>query len=140
MANNRFDAFTKFFAARHSRRTALQATGLGLAAGLATSRATAQDAAPEATPAGEGINKTTFLFVQTAAAGTFTANSDAGTPEADGTPTPGGGGDYLLTLEGHHGGTVYFSDRPERVFGVARPSDSSTGSGSRPAIPPTPPW
>ena len=135
MATHRFDDFTKSFAAGFSRRTALRATGRGLAAGLAASRVTAQDATPAA-PSGEGTAGPSFLFVQTATAGTFVANPDAGTPAADGTPTPGGGGAYLLTLEGHHGGTVYFSDRPERVFGVAPTQPFLDGLGLTPANPP----
>ncbi len=63
-----------------------------------------------------------FLFVQSATSGTFAANPDAGPASTGGTPTPGGGADYLLTLEGHAGNTVYFSDRPERIFGEA-PTD-----------------
>lgn len=129
---HRFDAFTKTFATRLSRRTALQATGLGLAAGLTGSHATAQ----EATPRVDEINDTTFLFVQTATAGSFTPNPDAGTPTADGAPTPSGGGDYLLTLEGHHGGTVYFSDRPERIFGNAPTQAFLDGLGFSPSNPP----
>jgi hypothetical protein len=49
--------------------------------------------------------------VQTVTTGYFTPNPVAGTP------TPEGGAVYLLTLEGHHGGTVSFSDHPERIVG-----------------------
>ena len=93
MSTNRFDDFSKSFTIRRSRRAALQATGLGLAAGLAGSRVTAQEATPVTAPVTDGTDHPMFLFVQTATAGTFTANPDAGTPAADGTPTPGGGGD-----------------------------------------------
>jgi hypothetical protein len=133
---HRFDAFTRSFATRLSRRTALQATGLGLATGLAGARVAAQNATPLATPAGDEIEDPSFLFVQTATGGTFTANPNAGTPVADGTPTPGGGGDYLLTLHGHHGGTVYFSDRPERQFGDAPTQAFLDGLGFSPTNPP----
>lgn len=136
MTTHRFDAFSTSFAARLSRRTALQATGLGLAAGLAGSRATAQEATPVTTPVTCGTDHTMFLFVQTATAGTFTANPNAGTPVANSMPTPGGGGDYLLTLEGHQGGTVYFSDRPERIFGVAPTQPFLDGLGFSPSNPP----
>ena len=76
------------------------------------------------------------LFVQTATGGSFVPNPAGGTPESDGTPTPGGGADYLLTLEGHPGGTVYFSDRPERVFGEAPTQAFLDGLGFAPANPP----
>lgn len=121
MHETRFDALAKSFS---SRRSALKggAAGLGVAvlSGLRGRTGAAQEATPTAT-AGV-VEEPTFLFVQTAASGTFVPNPGAGTPETDGTPTPGGGADYLLTLEGHPGGTVYFSDRPERVFGEA-PTD-----------------
>ncbi len=132
VTTHRFDAFTKSFATRLSRRTALQASGLGLAAGLAGSRATAQ----ESTPSVDELNDATFLFVQTATAGSFTANPGTGTPTANGTPEAGGGGDYQLTLEGHHGGTVYFSDRPARSFGNAPTQAFLVGLGFSPANPP----
>jgi hypothetical protein len=119
---HRFDAFTRSFATRLSRRTALQATGLGLATGLAGARVAAQNATPLATPAGDEIEDPSF--------------PNAGTPVADGTPTPGGGGDYLLTLHGHHGGTVYFSDRPERQFGDAPTQAFLDGLGFSPTNPP----
>lgn len=92
--------------------------------------------AQEATPVSDITDDTTFLFVQTAGSGTFTPNPEAGTPEAGGTPTVGGGADYLLTLEGHHGGTVYFSDRPERIFGNAPTQQFLDGLGFAPANPP----
>ena len=124
METNRFDLITKTFAARHSRRSTLKAgaTGLGVAVvgGVIAQSAAAQDATPDATDAtlvaGEGANGS-FLFVQTASGGTFRTNPDAGKAATGGTPTPGGGADYLLTLENHAGETIYFSDRPERVFG-----------------------
>ncbi len=132
MTTHRFDAFAKSFATRFSRRTALQATGLGLAAGLASSRVTAH----EATPTPTSDRKTFFLFVQTFLSGSFTPNAGAGTPPADGTPVPGGGADYLLTLQGHPGGTIYFSDRPDRIFGEAPTQAFLDGLGFTPANPP----
>ncbi len=119
MEQGRFDSVTRSRSSRLSRRAALQTTGLGLAAvavaGAGTShRATAQDATPDPL-----ADDATFLFVQSAASGTFAANPGAGTPTNNGTPAAGGGADYLLTLEGHTGNTVFFSDRPERIFGEA---------------------
>ena len=134
MDATRFDSLTCALSARLSRRTALHASGLGLAAGLAAStsgRASAQDATPD--PLSDDA---TFLFVQSAASGTFAANSGAGTPSADGTPVAGGGADYLLTLEGHAGNTIYFSDRPERIFGTAPTQQFLDGLGFAPSNPP----
>jgi hypothetical protein len=136
VATNRFDAFARSFATRRSRRSALQATGLGVVAGLAGSRVSAEEVTLATPSVSDVTDHSTFLFVQTATAGSFTANPDAGTPAAEGLPTPGGGGDYLLTLEGHHGGTVYFSDRPERIFGVAPTQRFLDGLGFSPTDPP----
>ncbi len=131
-----FDALTRSLSSRLSRRTALQTSGLGLAAGLAAAaplRAAAQDAPATPDPLSDDA---TFLFVQSAAAGTFAANPGAGTVSADGTPTPGGGADYLLTLKGHTGNTVYFSDRPERIFGESPTQTFLDGLGFTPDNPP----
>jgi hypothetical protein len=50
------------------------------------------------------------LFVQTAAGGTFLPNTLA-------TPDGATHGTHLLTLSGHPGQTIGFSDRPQRNFG-----------------------
>jgi hypothetical protein len=131
--------FFKTLAGRRSRRTTLKQGVLGVgAAVLGTSvlrSAQAQDATPVASPeAAEGEQE--FLFVQTATTGTFTANGGAGTPTVDGTPTPSGGADFLLTLEGHTGGTIYFSDRPQRIFGESPTADFLDGLGFTPDNPP----
>ncbi len=134
MESRHFDTLTRSLASTHSRRTALRAGGLALSAGLAGSsslRVRAQDATPDPL-----ADDATFLFVQSASSGTFAANPGAGTPTAEGTPTPGGGADYLLTLEGHTGNTVYFSDRPERIFGEAPTQRFLDGLGFSPANPP----
>ena len=136
MEPGRFDSLTRSLSTRLSRRSALQAGGLGLAISqteASTLGATAQDApaTPVATPGTEEILvDDTFLFVQTATSGSFTANPGAGTPAAaDGTPAVGGGADYLLTLEGHSGNTIYFSDRPARIFGSAPTDQFLAGLG-----------
>ncbi len=126
MGSRRIDALTTRLSSRLSRRTALQASGLGLAAGLAAT-STRAARAQEATPAPTS-DDATFLFVQSAASGTFAANPAAGTPTAD-SVTAGGGADYLLTLSGHTGNTVYFSDRPERIFGEAPTQQFLDGLG-----------
>jgi len=92
--------------------------------GLATAAATsllprpglAQEATPEAASDESGFGQE-FLFVQTFTGGTFAANPAAGTPFAAGTPEAGVHGTYMLSLGGHPGQTVYFSDRPERIVG-----------------------
>ena len=117
MDTGRFDTLSRSLPFRLSRRSAIQASGLGLAAGLvatASQRVVAQDATPD-----PSSDDATFLFVQSATSGSFVANPAAGTPTANGTPVAGAGADYLLTLTGHTGHTVYFSDRPERIFGEA---------------------
>lgn len=132
MDNVGFDGLAR----RRSRRAALKggSTTIAAAVSVALGRAAgAQDASPAA---GATPTDGAFLFVQTAASGTFTSNPGAGTPAADGTPVPGGGARYLLTLEGHSGGTVYFSDRPERVFGDAPTNRFLDGLGFSPANPP----
>ncbi len=140
MDSHRFDTLTRSLSSRLSRRTALQASGVGLAAGLAAVaplRAAAQDAG--ATPVvldGVTLTPGAFLFVQSAASGTFAANPGAGTPTAGSPMVTGGGADYLLTLEGHTGNTVFFSDRPERVFGEAPTQTFLDGLGFAPSNPP----
>lgn len=135
METARSDGIARSLATRFSRRTAVQASGFGLAAGLvATSplSGSAQEATPD--PLSDDA---TFLFVQSAASGTFTANRAAGTPAAsDGTAAIGGGAPYLLTLEGHTGNTIYFSDRPERIFGEAPTEQFLAGLGFQPDNPP----
>ena len=133
----RIDRLAKRLAAPHSRRAALTgAAVLPGAAGLV--RATAQDAtpAPVGTPAGHTGGDPVFLFVQTFRAGAFRPNPGAGTPAVDGASTPGGGASYLLELEGHHGETVYFSDRPDRIFGEAPTEQFLAGLGFGPENPP----
>ncbi|HEV2067894.1 MAG TPA: hypothetical protein VGR08_13780 [Thermomicrobiales bacterium] len=137
MNPHRFDALTTTLGVRLSRRRSFQSTILGLAAGLTGSaalRASDQEASPSATL--DSPAHPVFLFVQTSTSGSFTANPAAGTPAIDGTPSPGGGAEYLLTLQGHGGGTVYFSDRPERIFSEASTQAFLDGLGFSPANPP----
>jgi len=144
METNRFDSITKVFATQRSRRSALKggAAGLGAAVlgGVLAQSASAQDATPaagEATPAADAMVNGAFLFVQTASASTLRTNPNAGKGAgANGTPTPGGGADYLLTLENHTGETIYFADRPERVFGQTPTQGFLDGLGFAPDNPP----
>lgn len=137
MDSSRFDGLARTIARRHSRRTALKggAATLAAAAGISFGRAAkAQDATPAA---GATPSDAAFLFVQTAASGTFRTNPDAGKAAgADGTPTPGGGAEFLLTLKNHAGETVYFSDRPERIFGQSPTQTFLDGLGFAPDNPP----
>lgn len=97
----------------------LAVSALGILGRIPTTLA--QDAPAAATPA-TTTRDASFFFVQTASSGTFTSNPNTGTtPAAAGTPAavPGGNAQYLLTLSGHPGETVFFSDRPERIFGEA---------------------
>lgn len=137
MEPRRFDTLTRSLSSRLFRRTALQASGRGLAAAGLTAaplRAASQDTRATPDPLSDDA---TFLFVQSAAQGTFAANPGAGTASADGTPVAGGGADYLRTLEAHTGNTVFFSDRPERIFGEAPTQTFLDNLGFGIADPPT---
>jgi hypothetical protein len=137
MDPTRFDHLTRRLAGRTTRRTALSAALGGLASGaLARGGATQESApAPDATPAPEG-EAPVFLFVQTFASGRGDLNPSAGTPVASGTPVPGGGASFLLTLEGHTGQTIYFSDRPNRIVGAAPTQQFLDGLGFATSNPP----
>lgn len=123
MANDYLIAIiVKELAVRRSRRTALRIASVGIASSLAVPyrhNANAQSTPPtdDAAPA--------FLFAQTATSGAFMPNAAAGS-----------GADYLLTLEAHHGGTIYFSDRPERIFGESSTQTFLDGFGFTPVDPP----
>ena len=133
METPRRDGIARSIAARFSRRTAVQASGIGLAAGLVAT-SPLSGSAREATP-DPLSDDATVLFVQSATSGTFAANPLAGTPTID-SVSVGGGADYLLTLEGHTGNTIYFSDRPERIFGEAPTQAFLDGLGFQPDNPP----
>lgn len=131
MDSKRFDTLTKSFAARRlSRRSALRQGGVGIAAatlGVTGLRAvTAQNATPSAatpgaSPAAMGTvgENGAFLFVQTARSGTWA-------------PKAGENGVYTLTLTDTPDQTVYFSDRPARVVGVAPLQQFLDGLGFSP--------
>lgn len=156
----RFDRLTRRLATQAlTRRRAFTAGAAALAGLTGLDRGTrAQDASPVATPAGAGAlaPHASTLFVQTATGGTFLPNPLAGQPlpppdiatpiagvTPDGsppagvaTPVAGTHGDYLLTLTGHSGETIYFSDRPEREFGEAKTSSFLQTMGFTSANPP----
>jgi len=130
---SRFDRLTRLFAARTSRRTALGTSLAGLVLGLGGS-ASARQADPNATP--QPTEKPVFMFVQTAMSGRGEVNPAAGTPASSGSPVAGGGAPYLLTLEGHSGQTIYFSDRPDRVVGAVPTEEFLAEFGFGPGNPP----
>lgn len=121
MDSQRFDSIARLLAARRTRRDALRAGGAGLAAGALAAvqphRSRAQSATPEAT---ETLD---LLFVQTFASGAL---------------TPDGADGYTLTLTGEQGPTIYFADRPDRLWGTMTTERFFTGPVSPfdPANPP----
>lgn len=143
MDSTRFDALAKTLGQARSRRTVL--TTLGAAAlgaiGLKTGGVTATQGIPAATPtavvaaAGLAANNAT-LFVQTATSGTLTPNPAASATPAAGTPTATQPGAYRLTLYGHTGETVGFSDRPRRDFGEVPTPQFFQGMGFTRVNPP----
>ena len=125
-----FDGLTRALGRRTTRRSAIAGGMVGIAAGIATRRhAAAQDATPVAFPddphpsAGTDPTGTEFLFTQSFQSGTWA-------------PKAGEEGVYTLTLSDVPSQIVYFSDRPERIFGVAPTQQFLDGLGFTPANPP----
>jgi hypothetical protein len=131
--SRRFDALVQRLAVRSSRRTALHAGAALAATGLLTAgNAGAETATPVATPgfpadphpsADSAMTHPEYLFVQP---------FDAGTWE----PKSGEDGTYLLTLTGVAADTTYFSDRPERITGLAPTQPFLDGLGFTSENPP----
>ncbi|MGC4105075.1 MAG: hypothetical protein QM753_01815 [Thermomicrobiales bacterium] len=127
---HRFDLLSQALSSQTSRRSVVQRGGAAVAGGIALSAlagtASAENATLVATPAASPVAETTeqvpFLFVQSASSATFAQAGD--------------GGGHRLTLKGHTGGTIYFSDRPERVFGEAPTQQFLDGLGFSPDNPP----
>ena len=137
MDASRFDRLTRRLADRTTRRTAVGTSFAALALGGLAPHTVARQATPGlgVSPPAEG-EKPVFMFVQTFASGRGELNPATGTPEVAGTPTPGGGAGFLLTLEGHTGQTIYFSDRPDRIVGATPTDDFLEGLGFSPDNPP----
>lgn len=124
---------TRLSAHRANRRTVLHAMGAGVAAvsmGATSTRfAHAQDATPVADVMPDTVHpaaaadRSEFLFVQSFASGSVA-------------PVGGEDGRFTLTLDGTNPHTVYFSDRPERVFGLATTTAFLDGLGFTPDDPP----
>lgn len=135
MDPRRFDALAKRLGQPSSRRSVTAGMeGFAAAALMWPDRAHAQEATPPATPSGSGgttgmaANNAT-LFVQTAASGSFHPNQGA-------TPAAGPSGAYTLTLHGHTGETIAFSDRPQRNFGEVKTTQFFTSMGFKAVNPP----
>ena len=107
MNHHQFDTLARSLATGRSRRSALKGGALAVAGTALGAKATLG----QGTPTAEGLAENgATLFVQTAAGGTFLPNTLA-------SPESGFHGDYLLTLSGHSGQTIGFTDRPQRDFG-----------------------
>ena len=119
MDTRRFTMMNGALSSRLSRRAALPVAAFTASLVTTAARGTDAQGTPAAATAQRAPSDASFLFVQSATSGTFAVNPGAGTTSASGTPVAGDGADFLLTLEGHTGNTVYFSDRPERIFGEA---------------------
>ena len=132
MNPNRFDQLSRMFARRGSRR-GLVAGSLGLTGAMLGGRTLAQEATPAATPAldsddphpsaDEATVDPMFLFVQPFESGTWTSKD-------------GEDGVYTLILSGADANTVYFSDRPARIVGLAPTQTFLDGLGFTPDNPP----
>jgi hypothetical protein len=118
MQPSTFDRMTQLFASRRTRRDALRAAGAGLGGLTLAAPAAAQDATPVANP-----EKTVFLFLQSFDSGALT-------------PKPGEEGVYVLDLQGEHGRTIAFSDRPERIVASVPTGGFLEGLGFTPSNPP----
>jgi len=128
MDNARFDRLTRDLSqSRLSRRLALTGGSLGLAGALFGRAATRAQGTPSAEP--NPATSPMALFVQTAAGGTFL-------PNPLGSPDEPGRGDYLLTMSGHSGQTIVFTDRPARDFGQLPTSAFLETLGFSPVNPP----
>lgn len=148
MDARRFDRLSTSLArAALSRRTAfrgLAAAAVAVLGGALGRGATVAQGTPAAGPGQLAADNST-LFVQTAIGGTFHPNPQAGQPlatPAGATPAPGATpvaathGDYLLTLTGHTGETIAFSDRPARQFGEVKTTQFFQSMGFTAVNPP----
>jgi hypothetical protein len=136
MDGNRFDHITRRLGQRTTRRTAMSG-GLAAFALAALHQATAaQEGTPDAGATPAPGDEPVFMFVQTFGGGRGEVNPGAGTPTVEGTPVPAGGAAFLVTLEGHTGQTVYFSDRPDRIVGTVPTENFLETLGFTPHNPP----
>jgi hypothetical protein len=112
MDSIRFDRLARALAHnRLDRRAVLTGGSLGVAGALVGSVAARAQGTPTAGNDMSAVAEdNATLFVQTAAGGTFLPNTPA-------SPASTEHGTHLLTLAGHPGQTIGFSDRPQRNFG-----------------------
>ncbi len=109
--STRFDRIARAFEhSQLSRRSAISGASLGVAGALAGSVISRAQGTPTATDSLAADNS--ILFVQTAAGGTFLPTTEASSEAGD-------RGSHVLTLSGHPGQTIIFSDRLQRTSGQA---------------------
>jgi hypothetical protein len=134
MDPDQFDRIAARLAAhRANRRATLGKAGAGIAAAslsVSSARfAIAQDATPVADELPDTVHPSAaaesseFLFVQSFASGSIE-------------PVDASDGSFILTLDGANQQTIYFSDRPERVFGLSTTTAFLEGLGFTPDNPP----
>jgi hypothetical protein len=128
MDSARFDRLSRAVAQnRLDRRAVLAGSSLGAVGALLGSVAARAQGTP--TAGSELAQDNATLFVQTAAGGTFLPNTLA-------SPGSGEHGTHLLTLSGHAGQTIHFSDRPQRNFGQVETGTFLEALGFTPDNPP----
>jgi hypothetical protein len=121
MHPNTFDRFASTVGKRLTRRQAFAASAAGLTAfglPIGLRDVAAQDASPVAESGGPA-----FLFVQLAEGGSWA-------------PSPDAEGEFILTLFGASGQTLFFSDRPERIVGTVATDQFLDALGFTPVNPP----
>ena len=119
-----------------NRRQILGGAAAAISAPYVAASTSAQEAPPVATPEWFGQE---FMFVQTFASGSLTPSGQAGSQVEVtilGTPTSIDAPSYTLTISGHIGETIYFSDRPARIFGQTQTSSFLENIGFTPEDPP----
>ena len=138
MNDSQFDYLTRRLSEPINRRTAVGASIAAIALGALQQGVVGQGTPVPAVGATPGAtdDKPVFLFVQTFASGRGEINPSAGAPTLEGTPTPGGGASLLLTMDGHSGQTIYFSDRPDQVVGAVPTQAFLDGLGFKATNPP----
>lgn len=128
MDSDRFDRLARGVAhSRLDRRAALRGGTAAVATIFTVAKATGAQGTP--TSDQELASDKSTLFVQTAQAGTFVP-FDPATPDAT------SHGTHVLTLSGHPGQTIGFSDRPQRNFGSLPTGQFLTELGFTPDNPP----
>ena len=133
MNPSRFDSISRLFANRQTRRQVVAGSAAIAATVFTASHLSAQESTPFDLPAfdpadphpsaDDATHDPMFLFDQPFEAGTWA-------------PKEGEEGTYVLALTGASANTVYFSDRPERIFGLAPTGPFLDSLGFTPSNPP----